>query len=63
MGNYGSSEENRTPAMRAAISHAIGSHEFKSFEGMVSPRSDPKFIIMAAEHTAHEVGLSTFLYR
>ncbi len=38
-----------TAAMRSAISHIIGSHDFKSFEGTGSPRSHTTRNVMAAE--------------
>jgi len=38
-----------TAAMRSAIAHIIGSHDFKSFEGTGSPRSHTTRNIMAAE--------------
>jgi len=47
-------------AMRSAISHVIGSHDFKSFEGAGSPRSHTTRNIMAAELVAHEDGVLIF---
>ncbi|UCD78028.1 MAG: tRNA pseudouridine(38-40) synthase TruA [Desulfobacterales bacterium] len=38
-----------TAAMRSAISHIIGSHDFKSFEATGSPRSHTTRNVMAAE--------------
>ncbi|CAB1085430.1 tRNA pseudouridine(38-40) synthase (EC [Olavius algarvensis Delta 1 endosymbiont] len=49
-----------TAAMRAAISHIIGSQDFKSFEGTGSPRSHTTRNIMAAGLTVHEDGLLVF---
>jgi tRNA pseudouridine38-40 synthase len=43
-----------TAAMRSAISHIIGSHDFKSFEGSGSPRSHTTRTIMAADLIEHE---------
>jgi tRNA pseudouridine38-40 synthase len=47
-------------AMRSAISHIIGSHDFKSFEGAGSPRSHTTRNIMAAELVEHEDGVLIF---
>jgi len=46
-----------TTAMRSAISHVIGSHDFKSFEGTGSPRSHTTRNIMTANLTEHQDGL------
>ena len=47
-------------AMRSAISHIIGSHDFKSFEGTGSPRSHTIRSIMAADLIEHEDGALIF---
>jgi len=49
-----------TAAMRAAISHIIGSHDFKSFEGTGSPRSHTTRNVMAADLIENNEGLITF---
>ena len=49
-----------TDAMRSAISHIIGSHDFKSFEGTGSPRSHTTRTIMAAELNEQADGLLIF---
>jgi tRNA pseudouridine38-40 synthase len=49
-----------TAAMRAAISHLIGSHDFKSFEGTGSPRSHTTRTVMAAELVEDEEGSIIF---
>ena len=47
-------------AMRSAISHIIGSHDFKSFEGTGSPRSHTTRSIMAADLIEQEDGAVIF---
>ncbi len=49
-----------TAAMRSAILHIIGSHDFKSFEGTGSPRSHTTRNLMAADLTEHKDGLFIF---
>lgn len=49
-----------TAAMRSAILHIIGSHDFKSFEGTGSPRSHTTRNIMAAELIEHKDGSLIF---
>jgi tRNA pseudouridine38-40 synthase len=49
-----------TAAMRSAISHIIGSHVFKSFEGTGSPRSHTTRNILAADLSEHEDGSLIF---
>ena len=49
-----------TAAMRSAIAHIIGSHNFKSFEGTGSPRSHTTRIILAADLSEHEDGSLIF---
>jgi tRNA pseudouridine38-40 synthase len=49
-----------TAAIRSAISHIIGSHDFKSFEGTGSPRSHTTRNIMAADLNEHKEGLLIF---
>lgn len=44
-------------AMRRAINHIIGSHDFKAFEGTGSPRSHTTRCIMKAEIVEQENGL------
>ena len=47
-------------AMRAAISHLIGEHDFKSFEGTGSPRSHTTRNVMAAELIENKAGSLIF---
>ena len=47
-------------AMRAAISHIIGSHDFKAFEGSGSPRQSSTRQVHSADLGAHEGGLLIF---
>jgi tRNA pseudouridine38-40 synthase len=49
-----------TGAMRSAISHITGSHDFKSFEGTGSPRSHTTRNILAADLTEHKDGSLIF---
>jgi len=49
-----------TAAMRSAIAHIIGSHDFKSFEGTGSPRSHTTRNILAADLSEHEDGSLIF---
>jgi len=49
-----------TAAMRSAISHIIGSHDFKSFEGTGSPRSHTTRNILAADLIEKDDGLLIF---
>ena len=46
--------------MRSAISHIIGSHDFKSFEGTGSPRSHTTRHVMAADLIENNEGSVTF---
>jgi tRNA pseudouridine38-40 synthase len=46
--------------MRSAISHIIGSHDFKSFEGTGSPRSHTIRNILAADLIEHKDGVLIF---
>ena len=46
--------------MRAAISHLIGEHDFKSFEGTGSPRSNSTRNVMAAELIENKEGSLIF---
>ena len=46
--------------MREAISHIIGRHDFKSFEGTGSPRQHTTRHIYAAELIEHKGGLLVF---
>ena len=50
-----------TAAMRAAISHLIGTHDFKSFEGAGSPRSNTTRHIRAAELKESKDGQVVFI--
>ena len=47
-------------AMRAAISHIIGRHDFKAFEGSGSPRQSSTRHVHSADLVAHEGGLLIF---
>ena len=47
-------------AMRLAMTHIIGSHDFKAFEGTGSPRSNTTRNVMAAELTEEADGQVTF---
>jgi tRNA pseudouridine38-40 synthase len=47
-------------AMRAAIAHIIGRHDFKAFEGGGSPRQSSTRQILAARLGTHEGGLLIF---
>jgi tRNA pseudouridine38-40 synthase len=49
-----------TAAMRQAISHILGSHDFKSFEGTGSPRSHTIRNVMAADLIENTDGRLTF---
>jgi tRNA pseudouridine38-40 synthase len=49
-----------TAAMRSAITHLIGSHDFKAFEGTGSPRSHTTRRIMAADLIEHKDGSLIF---
>ena len=49
-----------TAAMRQAITHILGSHDFKSFEGTGSPRSHTIRNVMAADLTEKADGRLTF---
>ena len=49
-----------TDAMRAAISHLIGTDDFKSFEGTGSPRSHTTRHVMTADLTEGEDGFVFF---
>ena len=49
-----------TSAMRQAISHILGSHDFKAFEGTGSPRSHTVRNVMAADLTENADGRLTF---
>jgi len=49
-----------TAAMRSAISHIIGSHDSKSFEGTGSPRSHTTRHVMAADLIENNEGSVTF---
>jgi tRNA pseudouridine38-40 synthase len=46
--------------MRAAISHIIGRHDFKAFEGSGSPRQSSSRHVQSADLVAHESGLLLF---
>jgi len=46
--------------MRSAITHIIGSHDFKAFEGTGSPRSHTTRRIMAADLIEHKDGSLIF---
>jgi tRNA pseudouridine38-40 synthase len=50
-----------TGAMRSAISHLIGSHDFKSFEGTGGPRSHTTRNVMAAELIENKDGSVVFI--
>lgn len=52
--------ELNTDAMRLAMTHIIGSHDFKAFEGTGSPRSHTIRNVMAAELTEKADGQVTF---
>ena len=47
-------------AMRAAISHIIGRHDFKAFEGSGSPRQSSSRHVHSADLVEHESGLLLF---
>ena len=47
-------------AMRAAIAHIIGSHDFKAFEGSGSPRQNTTRHIYSAELSEQDGGLLVF---
>lgn len=47
-------------AMRAAIAHIIGRHDFKAFEGTGSPRQDTTRNVLAAELVEHADGSLIF---
>ena len=47
-------------AMRSAVSHIIGSHDFKAFEGAGSPRAHTTRHVMAANLIEHDHRLLTF---
>ena len=47
-------------AMRAAISHIIGRHDFKAFEGSGSPRQSSTRHVHSADLVAHEGGFLIF---
>jgi len=47
-------------AMRAAIAHIIGRHDFKAFEGSGSPRQSSTRHVRSADLVAHEGGLLIF---
>jgi tRNA pseudouridine38-40 synthase len=49
-----------TAVMRSAVSHIIGGHDFKSFEGTGSPRSHTTRNIMAADLIEKNGGQLTF---
>jgi tRNA pseudouridine38-40 synthase len=49
-----------TAAMRKAMSHILGSHDFKAFEGTGSPRSHTLRNVMAADLTENADGRLTF---
>jgi tRNA pseudouridine38-40 synthase len=49
-----------TAAMRLAMAHIIGSHDFKAFEGTGSPRSHTTRNVMAVELTENADGQVTF---
>ena len=49
-----------TAAMRQAITHILGSHDFKAFEGTGSPRSHTIRNVMAADLTEKADGRLTF---
>jgi len=49
-----------TTAMHAAISHIIGSHDFRSFEGTGSPRSHTTRNVMAADLVEGKEGYVIF---
>jgi tRNA pseudouridine38-40 synthase len=49
-----------TMAMRSAISHIIGSHDFKAFEGAGSPRARTTRHVMAADLVESDNRLLTF---
>lgn len=49
-----------TAAMRPALAHIIGSHDFKAFEATGSPRSHTTRNVMAAELTEDADNLVTF---
>ena len=47
-------------AMRTAVSHIIGSHDFKAFEGAGSPRAHTTRLVMAADLVETKNRLLTF---
>jgi tRNA pseudouridine38-40 synthase len=47
-------------AMRAAIAHIIGRHDFKAFEGSGSPRQSSSRHVHSADLVEHESGLLLF---
>ena len=49
-----------TRAIRKAISHIIGSHDFKAFEGTGSPRSNTIRNIIAADLVEKDIGRLSF---
>ena len=51
-----------TAAMRQAITHILGSHDFKAFEGTGSPRSHTIRNVMAADLTEKADGRLTFKF-
>ena len=48
------------PAMRCAVSHIVGSHDFKAFEGAGSPRAHTTRLVMAADLVESDNSLLTF---